>query len=232
MRMVPERLKVTNDPEFTKYACKDYIIDNDKICDDDAKGYFSDGSLSSDKKEEVLDEYFSDHLQDDITEDNHGEGEGYNPFNKFDAKSNNDFVDPVCNVLVASNDEGPEQSIMKMLSKKKLARITTSDVPMNLRKSPPERFIDQSTTQNISLMLPSTNSSTTLVACSAKKKIIINRQSHLKKTLRRRKFCPRSPRPQKHWRLCVQKQLLIFNCHHHLKIPRLIPNSMSSMRQI
>ncbi len=129
---VPEWLHVTNDPEFTKYACENYIINDDKICDDDAKGYFSDGSLPSDEKEEVSDEYFFDHLQDDITEDHHGEGEGYNPFNKFDAESSNDFVDPVCNVLLAaSNDEGPKQSIMKPLSKKQLAKITTSDVPMN-----------------------------------------------------------------------------------------------------
>jgi hypothetical protein len=73
--------------------------------------------LPSDEKEEVSDEYFFDHLQDDITEDHHGESRGYNPFNEFDAESNNDFVDPVCNVFVASNDEGPEQSIMKLLSK-------------------------------------------------------------------------------------------------------------------
>jgi hypothetical protein len=167
---VPEWPKVTNDPEFTEYAHENYIINDDEICDDDAIGYFSERSLPSDEKEEVSDEYFFDHLQDDITEDNHGEGEGYNPFNEFDAESNNYFVDPVCTVIVASNDEGPKQSITKTLSKKKLAKITTSDVPMNLRKSPPERLIDQSTTQNISLMLPSTNLSTTLVACSAKKK--------------------------------------------------------------
>jgi hypothetical protein len=60
---------------------------------------------------------------------------------------------------------------MKPLSKKQLAKITTSDVPMNLRKSPPERLIDQSTTHNISLMLPNTNLSTMLVACSAKKTV-------------------------------------------------------------
>jgi hypothetical protein len=78
--------------------------------------------LPSDEKEEVLDEYFFDHLQDDITEVNHGEGEGYNPFNKFDAESNDDFVDPVCDVLAASDDEDPEQSIMKTLSKKKTSQ--------------------------------------------------------------------------------------------------------------
>jgi hypothetical protein len=42
---------------------------------------------------------------------------------------------------------------------------------MYLRKSPPETLIDQSTTQNILLMLPNTNLSTTLVASSAKKTV-------------------------------------------------------------
>jgi hypothetical protein len=46
---------------------------------------------------------------------------------------------------------------------------TTSDVPMSLKKSPPETLIDQSITQNISLMLPNTNLSAMLVASSAKK---------------------------------------------------------------
>ncbi len=85
----------------------------------------------------MSDKYFFDHLQDDITEDHHGEGKRYNPVNKFDAESNDDFVDPVCDGLAASNDEGSEQSIMKPLSKKQLAKITTSYVPMYLRKSPP-----------------------------------------------------------------------------------------------
>jgi hypothetical protein len=51
---VPERLKVTNDPEFTEYV-RNYIIDDEEICHDDADGYFSDGLLPVDKKEEVLD---------------------------------------------------------------------------------------------------------------------------------------------------------------------------------
>ncbi len=61
---VPERIKVTNDPQFAEYAPENYIIDNDEICDDDeigdddAKGYFLDGSLPSDEKEEVSNEYF------------------------------------------------------------------------------------------------------------------------------------------------------------------------------
>jgi hypothetical protein len=41
--MVAEWLKVTNDPEFTKYVRKNYIIDDEEICEDDAKDYFSDG---------------------------------------------------------------------------------------------------------------------------------------------------------------------------------------------
>ncbi len=111
-------LKVTNNPEFTEYACKKYIIDDDKICDDDAKGYFLDGALPSNKKEEVSEEYFFDHLQDDITEENHGKGKGYNTFNKFDAESNDDFVNPVCDVLAESSVEGPKKSIMMPLLQK------------------------------------------------------------------------------------------------------------------
>jgi hypothetical protein len=178
---LPERLKVTNDPEFTEYARKNYIIDDDKICDDDAEGYFSDGSLPSDKKEGVSVEYFFDHLQDDITDNNYVEGKGCNHYNKFDAEGNDviidpvcnvlaasnnegpkqsidktlskndDFVYPVCNVLVARDDEGPKQCIEKMLTKKNLAKITTPYVPMNLRKSLPEQLIHQSTNQNMSL---------------------------------------------------------------------------------
>jgi hypothetical protein len=34
--------------------------------------------LPSDKKEEVSDEYFFDHLKDDISEEDHGEGKAYN----------------------------------------------------------------------------------------------------------------------------------------------------------
>jgi hypothetical protein len=165
---VPEQLKVTNNPKFTKYACKNYNINDDKICDDDAKGYFSDESLPSYEKEEGLDKYYFGHLQDDITEENHGEGKEYNTFNNFDAESKHDFVDPVCNVLVESDDKGPKKSIMMPLSHKQVAKLTTSDIPMYLRESPPETLIDQSTTENILLTLPNTNLSTTLVVSSAK----------------------------------------------------------------
>jgi hypothetical protein len=178
---VPERLKVTNDPQFAEYARENYIIDDDEICnddkigDDDAKGYFSDGLLPSDKKEEVSDEYFFDHLQDDIAEDIAEDYpvvvKGLSTSNAFDVKGNNTYVDPVrdvigfsedeqpkqsiykslannnvfynpaCNVLVASNDNGPQQCI----------EISNPDVPMNLRKSPPEKMIHQSTAPNMSL---------------------------------------------------------------------------------
>ncbi len=169
--MVPEQLKLTNNPKFTEYACKNYIVDNDKICDDDAKGYFLDGLLLSDNNEELSDDYFFDHLQDDISEESHGEGKGYNTFNEFDAEGNNDFVDPVCDVLAKSGVEGPKKSIMMPLSKKQVMKITSSDVPMYMRKSAPKTLIDQSTTQNILLMLPNTNLSTTLVESSAKKNV-------------------------------------------------------------
>jgi hypothetical protein len=174
---VPEWLKVTNDPQFTKYACKNYIIDDDeisnddKICDDDAKGYFSDGSLPSDEKEEVSNEYSFDHLHNDITEDYNVEGKGCTQYKKIDAEGNNTTVDPVCDVIAASEDEEPKQSIYKSLSKnndfvnpvcnllagsddegpKQCIEITTPDVTMNLRKSSPEQLIYQSTAPNTSL---------------------------------------------------------------------------------
>jgi hypothetical protein len=72
---------------------------------------------------------------------------------------------------VESGVESPEKSIMMLLSKKQVVKRTTSDVPMNLRKSPPETLIDQSTTQNILLTVPNTNLSTTLVVSSAKKTV-------------------------------------------------------------
>ncbi len=61
---------------------------DDEIGDDDAEGYFLDGSLPSDEKEEVSDEYFFDHLQDDIAEDYPVEIKGLPTSNAFDAKGN------------------------------------------------------------------------------------------------------------------------------------------------
>ncbi len=108
---MPECLKVTNDPQFAEYACKNFIIDDDEICNhdeignDDAKGYFSDGSLPSDKKEEVSNKYFFDHLQDDIAEDYPVEVKGLPTSNAFDAKGNNTNVDSVRDVIWLSEDE-------------------------------------------------------------------------------------------------------------------------------
>ncbi len=85
----------------------------------------------------MSDEYFFDHLQGDIFEENHEEGKGYNTFNKFDAETTDDFGDPVRNVLAESGVEGPKKSIMMSLSQKQVVKITTSYAPMYLRKSPP-----------------------------------------------------------------------------------------------
>ncbi len=172
---MPERLKVTNDPQFAEYAHKNYIIDDDEICNDDkignddTEGYFSDGSLPSDEKEEVSDKYFFDHLQDDmaedIAEDYPVEVKGLLTSNSFDAKGNDTYVDPVRDVIGFSEDEQPEQSIYKLLANndvfdnpvcnvlaasnddvpQQCIEISTPDVPMNLRKSPPEQVIHQST---------------------------------------------------------------------------------------
>jgi hypothetical protein len=99
---VLERLKVTNNPELKKYACKNYIICDAKICDDDANGYFSDRSLPVVEKEEVSDEYFFDHLNDDISGEDHGESKRHHTFDKFNAESDNHSVDPVRNVVAES----------------------------------------------------------------------------------------------------------------------------------
>jgi hypothetical protein len=101
---------VTNDPQFAEYACKNYIIvddeigNDDEIGDDDAKGYFLDGSLLSDKKEEVSGDYFFGHLQDDIAEDYPVEVKGLPTSNAFDAKGNDTNVDPVRDVIGLSKD--------------------------------------------------------------------------------------------------------------------------------
>jgi hypothetical protein len=175
--MVPEHLKVTNDPQFAEYACENYIIDDDEICNDDeignddAKGYFSNRLLPSDKKEEVSDEYFFDHLQDDITEDYPEEVKRLPTSNAFDAKGKNTNVDPVRDVIGLSKDEQPKQSIYESLANNNVfdnpvcnvlaasddngpqqrIEISTADVPMNLKKSPPEQMIHQSTAPNTSL---------------------------------------------------------------------------------
>jgi hypothetical protein len=105
------------------------------------KVYFLDRSLPSDKKEKVSDEYFFDHLQDDIAEDYPVEVEGLPTSNEFDVEVNDTNVDPVRDVIGLSEDDGPQLCI----------EISTPDVPMNLRKSPPEQMIHQSTAPNMSL---------------------------------------------------------------------------------
>ncbi len=164
-------LRVTNDPEFTEYVRENYIIDDKEICDDDAEGYFSDGLLPVDKKKEVSDEYFFDHLKDDISKEDHGEGEGYHTFNKFNAESDNHSVDPVHDVVAESSIVGPEQSITMRLSKKQVVEKTSSDVPMSLKNSPPEKMIDQSTAQKILFTEPKTKLTTMLVASSDKEAV-------------------------------------------------------------
>jgi hypothetical protein len=89
----------------------------------------------------------------------------------FDVKGNNTNVDPVRNVIGLSKDEQPEQSIYELLANndvfdnpvrnvlaasnddgpQQCIEISTPDVPMNLRKSPPEQMIHQSTAPNTSL---------------------------------------------------------------------------------
>ncbi len=117
----------------------------------------------------MSDEYFFDHLQDDIAEDIAEdypvEVKGLLTSNAFDAKGNDTYIDPVRNVIGFSEDEQPEQSIYKSLANndvfdnpvcnvlaasdddvpQQCIEISTPDVPMNLRKSPPEQMIHQST---------------------------------------------------------------------------------------
>ncbi len=87
------------------------FIDDAEICDDDANGYFSDGSLPVDNKEEVSDKYFFDHLKDDISKEDHGESKRYHTFSQFNAESDDHSVDLVYNVVVESGVVGPEQSV-------------------------------------------------------------------------------------------------------------------------
>ena len=58
-------MHVTNDPVFATYAAKSFHLNEEEPIDNvDDSGYFSDGSLASDAKEEVLDEFFVNHLED------------------------------------------------------------------------------------------------------------------------------------------------------------------------
>ncbi len=53
-------------------------------------------------------EYFFKHLKDDIFEEDHGEGDGVNTFNKCNKENDNHFVHPVCNVLEERSEKDPE----------------------------------------------------------------------------------------------------------------------------
>jgi hypothetical protein len=94
-----------------------------------------------------MDEYFFDHLKDDNSEEDHGEFEKNDNFNKYNAESDDHFVDPVHNVFAESGIVGPEQCITMRLWKKQVEKKNSSNVQMSLRKSPRKRIIDQSTAQ-------------------------------------------------------------------------------------
>jgi hypothetical protein len=166
----PERLKLTNDPQFTKYACKNYIIDDDKTVMMMTKvTSLMDHCLLMKRKRCQTSTIMIICRMTSLFY--YVEGKGCTHYNDFDAEGNNATVDPVCDVFAASKDEEPEQSMYGFLSKNneflnsvcnllaasndkgptQCIEITTPDVPMNLRKSPPEQLIHQSTTPNMSL---------------------------------------------------------------------------------
>jgi hypothetical protein len=117
-----------------------------------------------DKKEEVLDEYFFDHLKDDNSDEHHGESEKYDNFNKHSEERNDCSVDLVCNVFAENSKISPEQCIMTILLKKQLAKKNSSNIQMSLRKSLPESIIDQLTTQKYLSEQPNTQLTATLEA--------------------------------------------------------------------
>jgi hypothetical protein len=69
---LPEILKVTHDPEFQAYAEDNYFLadeedNNDGL--DDEHGYFSDGSLPTEEREEVDDNFIFTNILEDISDD-------------------------------------------------------------------------------------------------------------------------------------------------------------------
>ena len=71
---IKEWMEVTNDPgDFVTYAQEHFIIDNNvaevTAGEDDDSGYFSDGSLPSNEREEVTDDNFLCQLNYDTTND-------------------------------------------------------------------------------------------------------------------------------------------------------------------
>jgi hypothetical protein len=70
---LPEILKVTDNPKFQEYAEDNYFladeVDNNDV-DNDADGYFSDGSLPRKQMDEVDDDFFFGHILEDLSDDN------------------------------------------------------------------------------------------------------------------------------------------------------------------
>ena len=68
---LPDILKVTDDPDFQAYADENYFLadeeDNNDGLDDD--GYFSDGSLPTEERDEVDDDFFFTNILEDISSD-------------------------------------------------------------------------------------------------------------------------------------------------------------------
>jgi hypothetical protein len=96
--IVPDWLKVTKDPEFNDYACEHYILDGVEIDDDDANGYFSDGSLPSDEKDKVFNEYFFNHQKDENSNKDHGESDNVAVELDHDVFSESGIASPEQNV--------------------------------------------------------------------------------------------------------------------------------------
>ncbi len=112
----------------------------------------------------MSDKYFFDHLKDDNSDEHHGESEKYDNYNEYSEERDDCSVDLVCNVFAESSKISPEQCIMTILLKKQLAKKNSSNVPMSLRKSPPESIIDQLTAQKNLLEQPNTQLTATLEA--------------------------------------------------------------------
>ena len=105
---VGERMKVTNDPDFSVYVQEHYIIDEE---DDESQkedvdsGYFSDKKLPLDEMDEVLDEWFDDHLMDDTAVVTRNKSSS--PFDENDLLTSIEF-DPTDGDHDANNETNPK----------------------------------------------------------------------------------------------------------------------------
>ncbi len=115
---VPDWHKVSNNPEMNAHAHEHHILDDGVVADDDADGYFSDGQLPSDKKEEVTDNCFFDHLKYGYANEYHGQRED------FCVKLDQD-------VFVESGAASPEQDVTMQS-----AEDDSSNIPMTMRRPP------------------------------------------------------------------------------------------------